>query len=174
MILENLKISNANFIFHNLDEVSDFWKKGLSASPNVIDLMSESVLLYTFSILGNKLLTQNSNPAQSNSVDRIKNYIDEHFSEQNFSLEKMGKELSYNKKYISSLFKKSMGIGIIDYLNTIRIQNACTMMDQGFVSVSDIAYRCGYSCSQYFSKKFKAQMGITPTEYIEKLQNNKN
>ena len=170
MILESLAISNTNFVFHNAEEVSDFWEKGLAIDPKVIDLMSESVLLYTFSFLGNKLLTENNKPHQYHGVNLIKKYIDDHFTEHNFSLDTMSRELSYNKKYVSYIFKKQFGIGIIDYLNTIRIQNACTMIEQGFTSINDIADRCGYSDAQYFSKIFKAKMGAAPTQHIKQTQ----
>ena len=173
MILESLKIAKTNFIFHNAEEVYDFWKNGLLANPKVIALISESVLLYTFSFLGNRLLPESNVSKQHHSFDRIKKYVDEHFSEHNFSLDDISRDLSYNKKYISSLFKKHTGIGMIDYLNTIRIQNACTMIGQGFTSINDIADRCGYSDAQYFSKIFKAKMGVTPTQYMKTLSADK-
>lgn len=173
MIFETLNISSTNFIFHNADEVYEFWQKGLLANSNVIDLTSESVLLYTFSYLGNKLLAPKKEAKQYHSFDHIKKYVDDHFSEHDFSLDDICKNLSYNKKYISFLFKKHMGMGIIDYLNTIRIQNACAMMEQGFTSLYDIADKCGYSDSQYFSKVFKKKMEITPSQHINNLQKNK-
>lgn len=169
-LMENLKISSNNFLFHNTDEIYDFWKKGLLTNPKVIDLISESVLLYTFSFLGTRLLDEHSQPKQHHSVDLIKKYIDDHFSDHNFSLENMRQELSYNKKYISYIFKKQTGIGIVEYLNTIRIQNACTMIEQGFTSITDIADRCGYSDAQYFSKIFRAKMGIAPTQHIKAVK----
>lgn len=173
MIMESLNISNSNFIFHNADEVYKFWKKGLSVNSKVMDLISESVLLYTFSFLGDRILQKSNEPKQNHSVNLIKKYLDEHFTDHNFSLEVMSSDLSYNKKYISYVFKKHFGIGIVEYLNTIRIQNACTMIEQGFTSVNDIADRCGYSDAQYFSKIFKAKMGVVPTQYIKTLQTDK-
>lgn len=173
MIMENLKICNNNFLFHNAHEVQDFWQKGLLANSKTVDLISESVLLYTFSFLGNSLLPESNESKQRHSVDLIKKYVDDHFTEYNFSLETMSRDLSYNKKYISYLFKKHIGVGIIEYLNTIRIQNACAMMKQGFTSVNDIADRCGYSDAQYFSKIFKTKMGVVPTQYIKTLQTDK-
>lgn len=169
-LMESLKISCNNFIFHDMDEIYDFWKKALLTNPKVIDLISESVLLYTFSFLGNRLLTENNTSKQHHCIDEIKKYIDDHFSSHNFSLEAMSRELSYNKKYISYVFKKQTGTGIIEYLNTIRIQNACTMMEQGFTCVADIADRCGYSNAQYFAKIFKSKMGIAPSQHIKMLQ----
>lgn len=170
MIMESLNINNKNFLFHQADEVQDFWKKGILASSKVMELISESVLLYTFSFLGNRHLPDNNNPKQHHTVELIKKYIDDHFTEYNFSLNNISRELSYNKKYISYIFKKHTGTSIIEYLNTIRIQNSCTMMEQGFTSVSDIADKCGYLDAQYFTKIFKAKMGVTPTQYIKAIQ----
>lgn len=173
MIMESLNISSNNFLFHNADEVQNFWEKGILANSKVMEFISESVLLYTFSFLGNRLLPDNKQQKQQHSVDLIKKYLDDHFTEHNFSLEAMSRNLCYNKKYISHVFKKHFGIGIIEYLNTVRIQNACTMIAQGFTSINDIADRCGYADAQYFSKIFKTKMGVVPTQYINHVQANK-
>lgn len=170
MIMESMNINNKNFLFHNASDVQEFWQKGISSNSNVMELISESVLLFTFSFLGNRFLPESNTPKQCHSGDLIKKYLDDHFTDHNFSLENMSQELSYNKKYISHVFKKHFGIGIIEYLNTVRIQNACTMIEQGFTSVSDIADMCGYSDAQYFSKIFKNKMGISPTQYINNVQ----
>ena len=52
----------------------------------------------------------------SNAALIIKKYIDDNFSDAQFSIGRIGNELNYNKKYISTLFKKEFNIGIIDYL----------------------------------------------------------
>ena len=170
MIMERLNISGHNFIFHDADEVHAFWKKGIKTNPQVMDLISESVLLYTFSFLGDRILEKNNRSKQNHNVQLIKKYIDDHFTDHNFSLQSISNELSYNKKYTSFVFKKHFGLGIVEYLNTIRIQNACTMIEQGFTSVNDIADRCGYSDPQYFSKIFKSKMDLTPSQYIKAIQ----
>ena len=103
----------------------------------------------------------------------IKKHIDDICFDTNLSLEQISKELSYNAKYISSIFKKEFHIGIIDYLTTIRIQNACTMIQQGFTIVCDIALRCGYIDGQYFSKVFKSRIGISPSQHIKEVNANK-
>lgn len=170
MIMERLKICSSNFLFHNASEVHDFWKTSLSYDPELSDLTSESVLLYTFAFLGSKLLPLSSKNKQNDIVSTIKKYIDDNFSSTDFSLEHISRELSYNSKYISTVFKKHMGIGVVEYLNTIRIQHACTMMEQGFTSVNDVANKCGYSDAQYFSKVFKKKMELSPAAYIKSLQ----
>ena len=169
MIMEQLEISSSNLIFHDCDEIYDFWQKAISMTTDFTDLISESVLLYTFSYLGKKVHTdapkEKNNPK---TVLKIKKYIDDRFADKDFSLATISRELCYNPKYISAIFKKYMGVGISEYLNTVRIQQACTLMDQGFTAICDIANCCGYSDPQYFSKIFKQRTGYTPSEYKKK------
>ncbi len=169
MLMENLKISSTNFIFHNVHGVYDFWEKCITLNVDDKALIAESVLLYSFAFLAGALLPRQNDAKQNQNINLIKKYIDDHFSEHDFSLEKMGKELSYNPKYISHIFKKQFHVGIVEYLNTIRVQNACAMIEQGFTSVTDIADHCGFADAQYFSKVFKAQTGHTPTQYMKTL-----
>ncbi len=167
MIMEKLKISANKFIFKNCDELQEYWEKGLSTPSELTDLISESIVLYTFSFLGTKLISFENKIKNPDTTLLIKKYIDDNFSNAALTLESISRELSYNKKYISTVFKKDMGIGISEYLNTIRIQHACTLMNQGFTSICDIAFCSGYADPNYFSKVFKQKMGKSPREYIK-------
>ncbi len=168
MIMEKLGVSSQNFVFNGCNEVYDFWKSSIDTSSKFMDLISESVLLYTFAFLGKKLLGEKSADNKGNTVVlTVKKYIDDHFTENDLSLEKISEGIRYNPKYISSSFKKYFGIGIAEYLNTIRIQHSCTLIQQGVTSIKDLSSLCGYADSHYFSVVFKKKMEMSPTEYIE-------
>ncbi len=168
MIMDNLKISPQNFLFNDCQEIYEFWKKGLSSNSDLTDLISESVLLYSFHFLGNRIIPLISKKHLNEDIAlKTKKYIDDNFSHPKLSLELLSNELSYSPKYISSTFKKKFNVGISEYLNTIRIQNACTLMHQGFSSISDVSNQCGYVDSQYFSKVFKQKTGLSPKAYIK-------
>lgn len=169
MLMENLGISGQHFLFHDTEAVAAFWERGVQADEKVIGLMSEAVLLYTFAFLGSRLLPDEKETRQQHSAERIKKYVDDHLSDPDFSLETMSQQLSYNRKYISAVFKKHMGVGVSEYVNTVRIQNACTFLRQGYTCVGDIAWRCGFSDAQYFSRVFRAKMGVTPTQFMRQL-----
>jgi len=173
MIMDNLKISAQNFLFTGCDELYEFWTKGLDTNAEVADLIAESILLYSFYLLGNKTLHIDSSKTSltGNAALIIKKYIDDNFSQPKLSLETISNELSYSPKYISSTFKKNFNVGIADYLNTIRIQNACTLMNQGFTSISDVSLKCGYTDPLYFSKVFKQKIGVPPKTYIKNIMN---
>lgn len=168
MIMQKLEISKTNFIFRQNFDIYDLWQKSIDTSFEFSDLISESVLLYTFAHLGKKSkISEDKKDSGYSTASKIKKYIDDNFSDTKFSLDKISNELCYNKKYISAVFKKEMSLGIIEYLTIVRIQQACTMMQQGFTSVTDIANCCGFHDPQYFSKIFKSKMNITPSEYIK-------
>ena len=69
------------------------------------------------------------------------------------------------------LFKKNMQIGFISYLNNLRIQYACELIQNGNMNLSEISIACGYSDYSYFSKVFKKITGHSPTDGLKYLKN---
>ena len=170
-IMEALELTPGNCLFTDCGELFTVWLQGIRCPAELSDIASEAVLLHTFAYLGSRLSKFASHVGIGGDlVSMIQKYVDEHFSDSEFSLERLGSELKYNKKYLSTVFKRHMGVGIVEYLHTVRIQHACTMLRQGFTSVSDVASRCGYPDAQYFSKVFKRRMTISPREYMASVR----
>ena len=170
-IMDMLGISHKTSLFSDCDALSPVWMQGLNSPAELSDIASEAVLLHTFAYLGGRLPEFSSrDEGRIDLISMIQKYVDEHFSDPDFSLERLGSELKYNKKYLSTVFKRHVGVGIVEYLHTVRIQHACTMLRQGFTSVSDVAFRCGYPDAQYFSKVFKRRMSISPREYMTSVR----
>lgn len=167
MIMEKVGVNERNFVFHGFSELLPFWENGLLAKTELSDLVAESILLYSFSKIGEKTILSDEKKQSGEISLLIKKYVDDNFSLPTLSLESISQEFSYNKKYISTVFKKSVGIGLSEYLNTIRIQHSCTLIEQGFTSISDISTLSGFSDSGYFSKVFKQKMGVSPASYIK-------
>lgn len=166
-IMEQLHIQSGACLFHGFESLIDMWREGLSVNQGVSGLRSESLLLYTLSVLGDRLLYKESKENGSNDTALIiKKYIDENFSDVDLSLQKIGQICSYNPAYISSLFKNTFKIGFSEYLNTVRIQHAYMLMEQGFTSIQNIAMLCGYRDPMYFSKIFRANFGVSPRTYL--------
>lgn len=170
-IMEKLGISAKAPLYPGCQELTATWMQGMHSPAQLSDIASEAVLLHTFAYLGGKLSDfSDSDQGRTDLISMIQKYVDEHFSDPDFSLERLGNDLKYNKKYLSTVFKRHVGVGIVDYLHTVRIQHACTMLKQGFTSVSDVALRCGYPDAQYFSKVFKRRMNLSPREYMASVK----
>ena len=170
-IMEQLGVSPKAMLYPSCPELETVWVQGLESPAELSDIASEAVLLHTFAYLGKRLPKFSCRDGgRIDLVSMIQKYVDEHFSDPDFSLERLGSDLKYNKKYLSTVFKRHVGVGIVEYLHTVRIQHACTMLKQGFTSVSDVALRCGYPDAQYFSKVFKRRMSLAPREYMASIK----
>ena len=164
-IYEGLGISKYNFLFKNYPEAKAFWLDSLSVKNEAAAFRAESLTIYIFSLIAERVLAKDQSKNTDDAVLHIKKYIDDNISDTELSLIKISDALSYNSKYVSSLFKKKMSIGISEYIATVRIQHSCTLMEQGFTSIKDIALMCGFKDALYFSKVFKQHVNITPSQY---------
>ena len=167
MILDMYNIRADNFIFKDCKDIEAHWSSCLEFGSELSDMSSESALLYAFACIGKKLTVEGS--CERNKEETVSLVKDFNFCDPDISLEKIGKNVNYNEKYISSLFKTYLKIGITDYVNTLRMQYACTLMQQGYRSIKDISNMCGYADQNYFSRVFKKRMGVSPREYILSL-----
>ena len=168
-LAHKLSIHEKNCVFHGFHSLIDLWKNSLAIPMEVAQLRSESLLLYTFSVL---FAQYSSNKQQSKTDDvseRVKSYIEEHFTDPQISLNSISKALAYNPKYLSSLFKSTFHVGISDYIITKRIQYAFTLMHQGISLIKNVASLCGFQDPLYFSKVFKQNTGISPRKYLQQI-----
>ena len=74
----------------------------------------------------------------------------------------MSRTAYYNK------LKAITGLSPIDFIKQMRIKKALKLLEDPSLTVADIAYKTGFSDPKYFSKCFKAEMGMTPTQYVNK------
>ena len=89
-------------------------------------------------------------------------------TEQNLDLAAVLTAGGYTEDYIRSLFKKRYGMPPVKFLAKIRMEHACFLMDTyKELSLSEVAEQCGYDDYVYFSKTFKAHIGMSPREYLK-------
>jgi len=83
------------------------------------------------------------------------------------SLKSLAAQININASYLSTLFKKEMGISLTEYVNRSRIEHAQLLLRTSNLPLKAIALQCGISDMQYFSRMFKRITGVTPKVYQE-------
>ena len=78
-------------------------------------------------------------------------------------------KLSYDYTYLSNFFSAETGATIEKYYIALRIEKAKELLRNGDNSVSDIAFKLGYSSAAYLAAQFKKLTGITPGQYKSSL-----
>ena len=102
----------------------------------------------------------------SSIIDRAKDYIAGHYSK-DISLDDVSREVDISPYYFSKVFKEATGENFIEYLTNVRISKAKEMLQAGDSSMKEICSAVGYSDPNYFSRTFKKNVGVTPTEFKE-------
>lgn len=84
---------------------------------------------------------------------------------QKITIEELSNNFFLSKSYLSSLFKKATGFGVVEYLQHIRIEKACELLSTTTLSITEIVAQVGYTDYRFFNKSFKKIVGVTAHEY---------
>ncbi|TBL80546.1 helix-turn-helix domain-containing protein [Paenibacillus thalictri] len=83
----------------------------------------------------------------------------------NITQGELARKMGLSRGYFSKCFKDLLGKPFHDYMKELRIARAKTLLLQSSRSVADIAEECGYSDHRYFSRQFRDETGLLPSEY---------
>lgn len=92
-------------------------------------------------------------------------YIGDNFALAELSTNCVARYVNLSSSWLSTKFKEEVGVGVSDYVNSIRVQKAKQLFDQEDYMIYEVAEKVGFTSSQYFSKIFKQLTGVTPNEY---------
>ncbi len=99
-------------------------------------------------------------------VCRLKENIANQFTNSEFNLTEMNMDLGVSKDYLRHCFKKVTGFTPLEYLMNMRMQQAKTYLIQNkHMPIEQIALDCGFKDGYYFSRCFKKQTGVSPSEF---------
>lgn len=173
-IFSELEITPKNPVYYNFEHLIEFWMSSINRLTNQnSNLLTEAVLLYTLSFINAQKNSTEIKKESENKLELINYYIDNHYTDVDISLKKIGDIFYYTPKYLSALFSQNMNVTFSHYINRLRIQKACKLIDDGITEISTLSSSCGYSDPSYFSKVFKRATGFSPQTYIKRINNEK-
>ena len=103
------------------------------------------------------------------TVQEILNFCSDRFTE-NITLDDISENLNISKFHISNLFNNKLGIGFNSYINTLRVNLACDMLENTANKVSYISEEVGFGSIRSFNRVFKEIMNTTPYEYRKQFE----
>lgn len=106
-------------------------------------------------------------------LKKIIDVIQENLSSPTFDVIQLADALAMSK---SSLYRKTkaiIGLSPVEFIRNVRLKQGVKMLKNKSVSISEVAYTCGFSNPKYFSTCFKEEFGVTPKEYQKTDSKNK-
>ena len=100
----------------------------------------------------------------NHTVDQIQAYIAEHYAEK-LTLTGIANQFYISPYYLSRMFKKSINLSLIEYINGVRIKAAQNLIERSSDSIAEIAAKTGFKTTAHFRRVFKDATGLSPQQY---------
>jgi signal transduction histidine kinase/DNA-binding response OmpR family regulator len=124
------------------------------------------------------MMTISEPPSKEASIDdkfilRAKNLVEKHMSDPAFGVEKFAEEMHLSRAQLFRKIKALRGISPTEFINTIRLQKAATLILAKADTLTQISYSVGFNEQSYFAKRFRKKFGVSPSEYTNTTNFNK-
>ncbi|WP_053375005.1 response regulator transcription factor [Paenibacillus sp. FJAT-27812] len=137
---------------------------------NVLECKSSDALLAIamealdgLSLWKNAPRSLDSSVTKKEIVDVIR-YIELHYRDK-ITLEMIADHVNFSENYLCRVFRDQMGMSLIHYINNVRMNKAAELIMKGHTYIKEISALVGISDQFYFSRMFKKQFGVSPTDY---------
>lgn len=136
------------------------------------DMYSDDIIRTKVAQLFLLIARESSHPQEEKQespiVEKAADYIRKHYMEP-VSLQAVAKHCFVSREHLSRIFKKETGFGFNEYLNIYRLKKAnAVLLEDPKQKISDVALRCGFNDSNYFSKQYRRMFGVAPTKSRKK------
>ena len=112
-----------------------------------------------------KTVQQERQASTRSFVSKAVEYVQEHYSDKNITIESICRELGVSAAYFSTIFKKETGKTFINFLTEYRMEKAVELLMTTRDKTYIIAEKVGYADPNYFSYAFKKQYSMSPSKY---------
>lgn len=111
-------------------------------------------------------------PNDRKFMDKVMETIEKHLDNGDLTVEDIAGEVNMSRSVFFKKLKTLTGLSPVEFLKEIRMKRAAQLIETEEYNMAQIAYMVGLNDSHYFSKCFKQQYGMTPTEYKESRKQN--
>jgi DNA-binding response OmpR family regulator len=101
-------------------------------------------------------------------MEKLMKFLEANISEQDLKIEDMADAVNLGRTVFYGKIKSIVGMAPFDFLRHIRMQRAEDLISRSQMNISEVAYAVGFTDPKYFTKCFKKETGMTPTEYRDK------
>jgi AraC-like DNA-binding protein/ligand-binding sensor protein len=149
-------------------EEAYFESKVLTKEQYEATLRLLDIFAHHLSDVANKILTEEKH-AESPLVKKVRTFLENRYHGP-VMLEEVAKAMRYSTFYFCKLFKKATGITFTDFLNRVRVEKAKNLLENPHLRVNEVAFEVGFQSLPHFNRVFRKIVGVSPSEFREKLR----
>ena len=101
-------------------------------------------------------------------LNKISQIVEEHRDKEEFSVEELSQLLGLSRVHVYRKIKKLTGMSVSEFVRSVKLKLSLNLIKNSGKTMAEIAYEVGFSSPSYFTKCFKDQFGMSPSEYGRK------
>jgi len=102
-------------------------------------------------------------------IQKVLTYIDDNISDPSLSVDVLASQLFLSRSQFYRKIKSLTNCTAVEFIRKIRLERAMQLIKAGNTNINDVCYSVGFSTPSYFSKCFKKQFGVLPTQVDQNL-----
>ena len=114
-----------------------------------------------------------TNPVETQFLKDLVNAIYKHMDNSDLDVTYLARELSLSRTVLYEKIQNATGQSVADYIRTFRLDHACKLLQERNLNISEVAYRVGYKSLAHFTRSFKKQYEVTPSDFIQRMEGRK-
>lgn len=107
---------------------------------------------------------EENNGRKASIMGAVVEYVENNYKKP-ISLATLAESLGYEYCYFSKMFNRLFSMRFNDYINIYRFNEACAMLTESNLSITEILYECGFQSVRSFNNTFKRLSGVSPTQW---------
>lgn len=139
-----------------------------SSNREILEYISKRNYLYEIILYiseqGEMIMNSIGGSTRDSVLDDVLYYIDHNYRT-SIKLESIAPLFGYNSAYLGKIFNKTVGSSFNSYVDHVRIERSKELLIENRMKVYEVAEQVGYNNVDYFHKKFKKYVGMSPAEY---------
>ena len=104
-------------------------------------------------------------------IEKVIENINIHLSESDFSVQDLADKLLMSPDQLYRKIRVLTGLSAIHFIRLIRLKKAASLLLENKYAVNEIVYMVGFNNPSYFTRTFKAEFGVPPSEYVQSKEN---
>ncbi len=97
---------------------------------------------------------------------QLSSFLESRYSDSSLGIEDMSDALKLSKVQLYRKSKALFGMTPVDIIRSFRLSQSVKILKENRLTISEVAYECGFSSPSYFTRCFKEKFGVSPKEYI--------
>ena len=104
-------------------------------------------------------------PLDAEFLQKAIGIVEDHMSDTDFSVDSFIKEIGMSRSRMHRKIRALTSQSTSEFIRTIRLKRAVSLLERSQLSIEEISYAVGFSSTAYFTKCFRIQFGVPPSEY---------